>query len=331
MSDYISKHRPEWTELERLVSRARKGLGELSPEDLHRLDVLYRKTTIHLAQVASRTGDDNLIRYLNDLTGAAHNVIYLPSRKRAVRGVAMFLAEGFARAVARTWRCHAMSALLLIAGALIAYFAVQADPAAAYALLPPGEFRQPGASTERLEAVLRHGRDIGHGGKFLFASFLFSHNLKVGILSMATGVLAAIPCIFLMLYNGMILGALTAVYHGNGIYGEYWAWILPHGVTELSAIVLCGGIGLHLGLAVIRPGLHTRGESLRLAGRESLFILGGVAVMLCFAAAIESYLRQSELSTPARLLFAAVTALVWIVYFTHGALRERRASRAARV
>lgn len=329
MSDFIARNKPVWNELEALLARARKSLRRMSPEELARLDVLYRRTTVHLAQVSSRTTDARLIRYLNDLTAAAHSVIYLPPRRSALAGVLTFLVEGFARVIARTWRYQAVSAVLLFGGALVAYYAALSDPVAAYALLPPGDIRMPGSSSEQLEEVLRSGRDQGGGEKFVFASFLFSHNLKVGLLAMGLGVLAAIPTVLLLIYNGMILGAFTATHHQAGIYAEFWAWILPHGVTELGAIVLCGGIGLLLGRAVVSPGLQTRGESLRLAGIEAAKVAAGVAIMLLIAAIVESYLRQSHLSTAGRFLFAGGSALFWAAYITHGFLRERAARREA--
>ena len=142
---------------------------------------------------------------------------------------------------------------------------------------------------------------------------------------MAMGVLAAIPTALLMIYNGMILGVFVAIHQQAGIDAELWAWILPHGVTEIGAIVLCGGVGLMLGRAVVAPGLLTRTEALQQAGITSL----GVAGMLFAAAIIESYLRQSHLSTSARLLFAAGSALFWAAFIVHGFLRERAASRSS--
>lgn len=324
MSDFVSRHKPEWEELERLVARARRQFSRMTPEELSRLDVLYRRTTVHLAQVSTRTRDASLVRYLNDLTAAAHSIIYLPPRRSSLRQVRTFLVEGFPRAVARTWRFHVASLLIVLGGVLIGYIAVERDPAAAYALMPAEEFRQVGSTREQLEDVLRSGRDEGGGTKFAFSSFLFSHNLKVGLLALATGVLAGIPCVFLLFYNGMLLGAFTAVHHGTGIHAEYWAWILPHGITEIGAIVLCGGIGLQLGWAVVCPGMRTREESLARAGREAACVAFGVAVMLLAAALIEGYLRQSYLSTEGRLLFAGVTAAVWAGYFAFGFIRERR-------
>jgi uncharacterized membrane protein SpoIIM required for sporulation len=323
MSNYIKKHKPEWEELERLVARARTHVSSMNFDELERLDTLYRKATIHLAQVSTRTRDANLIRYLNDLTAAAHSIIYVAPKPQPAKLVWNFLTEGFARAIARTWKFHAASILLMVIGALVAYFAVKHDPAAAYALLPAQEERLPGSTREQLLSAMRHGRDTEGGNKFFFASFLFSHNLNVGFLTLALGVLAAIPSVFLIVYNGMILGAFTAVHHGAGIYAEYWAWILPHGVTELSAIALAGGGGLMLGRSIVCPGVLSRTESLYRAGLEAVRICFGIGLMLFCAGAIESFLRQSHLPLESRFAFAGATAVFWCLYFWRGFVKER--------
>jgi len=330
MSGFVARNKADWDELEELVARARISVKRMTPEELGRLDTLYRRATIHLSQVTTRTRDRRLARYLNDLTAAAHGLIYLPPRKSMFAGFFEFVFEGFARALARNWRPHAISAALLIGGAALAYFAAMSDPMAAYAMLPRSDARQPGATHEQLLEILRSGRDTANGGKFMFASFLFSHNLKVGLLAMATGILAGIPSVLLIFYNRMNLGAFIAVHRRAGIDAEMWAWILPHGITELGAIILCGGIGLILGHAVIAPGLAGRTEALRKASHEAGITSLGVAGMLCFAAVIESFLRQSDWPTPPRLVFAACTALFWILFIVHGFVREHAASLATK-
>lgn len=326
MSDYVSRHRDEWEELARLVEKAsgKFCFRRMSAEELNRLDVLYRRASVQLAQVATRTDDAVLIRYLNDLVASAHAVIYVSPKSGWGADAAEFAMTGFSRATARTLRFQMVSLGLLVFGLLLGYSASARDPSAAYALLPAGDPRQPGARRDQLMEIIRSGRDLGGGGKFLFASFLFNHNLKVGLLAMCTGVLAMAPSALLILYNGMMLGAFTHVHHAAGVYVPYWAWILPHGVTELGAVVLFGGAGLRLGWAVVSPGRLTRKESLTRGGREAARIVLGAGGMLVFAAVIESFLRQSRLSDTSRLVFAAGTALFWGVYFLQGVAAERR-------
>lgn len=328
MSNFISRNKPDWDELESLVKRARRSIRRMSPDDLSRLDVLYRKTAVHLAQVATRTSDARLMAYLNDLTAAAHSLIYLPPRQSIWRGAGTFLFEGFARSIARNWRYHAVSAVLLMGGALLGYFASMHDSLAAYALMMPGDPRSPGATQEQLLEVLRSGRTSDGGEKFAFASMLFSHNLKVGIMAMALGALAGVLTTFLIVYNGMLLGAFVAIHHRAGIHAELWGWILPHGITELGAIILFGGIGLSFARAVVSPGQLSRAESLKRTGVDAGQMCLGAGAMLVLAALAESYLRQSHLSTTARLMFAGGSALFWALVIIHGFVRERSTARS---
>lgn len=328
MSSFVSRYKKDWEELEGLVNRGRKSIRKLTPEDRERLDQLYRRTTVHLARVTSLTRDQPLIAYLNGLTAAAHSLIYLPPKSGVFEKLWKFLTEGFARAIARNWQSHLMSAVLVIGGAWVGYAAAMSDPMIAHALWPAIDARQPGSDPDQLLSVLRGGRDQGGATKFFFASFLFQHNFKVGLLAMATGVLASVPTVFLMLFNGMLLGVFVAIHHQAGIYAEMWAWILPHGITEIGAIILCGGVGLMLGQAVIRPGLRTREAALKHAGKEAGRICAGVGVMLILAAIIESYVRQSHWSTTTRLMFAAFTAVFWSLYISFGVIRERQEKAA---
>ncbi|WP_437223394.1 stage II sporulation protein M [Planctomicrobium sp. SH661] len=328
MSSFVGRYKKDWDELEALIHRARRKIRRLSAQDRERLDLLYRRVTVQLSRASTSTRDTRLITYLNDLTAKAHSLIYLPPRSSLFSGGLRFISEGFARAIARNWPAHLMSFALVIGGALLGYAAAMSDPLLAHALWPAEDSRQPGSTQEQLLEHLRGGRDDGGGMKFLFASFLFQHNFKVGLLAMATGILASIPTVFLMLFNGMLLGVFTAIHAQAGIHSEMWAWILPHGITELGAIILCGGIGLMLGQAVTRPGLNSRKQALVLAGKEAARIAAGVGLMLIAAAAFESYVRQSHLSTSSRLVFAAATAVFWTGYLIHGFKRERAAQQA---
>jgi uncharacterized membrane protein SpoIIM required for sporulation len=213
---------------------------------------------------------------------------------------------------------------LFLAGTIGGYAASLHNPHAAYALIIPDEMRMPGASAEQLLSVMRAGRDTSQGEKFAFMSFLLTHNTKVGFTAFASGVMAGIPTIYLMLYTGGFLGAFTAVHQSNDVAGEWWAWILPHGVTELGACILCGGAGLILGLAVLRPGHQSRVASLVIAGRLGLRVALGVVPMFIFAGFAESFVRQSHMTISERYTFAGATALFWAAYFAFGATLELR-------
>ena len=229
---YIRKAKAVWDELEALVERARRrGVRGLSADELARLDRLYRLSTMHLAQLQSRVPNEVMTHRLNRLVARAHSFLYVSPRSNPLAHVARFYVYGFARTVARTGRYHAVALMLLALGAIAAYSACMRYPSATYALLPANEIRLPGSSPEQLEAILHSGRSQGGGIKLIFASALLTRNTKVGFLAFASGVLCGVPTVFLIVFNGAMLGAFTAVHWQNGIVAEMWAWILPHGIT----------------------------------------------------------------------------------------------------
>ena len=91
-----------------------------------------------------------------------------------------------------------------------------------------------------------------------FAASLFSHNARIGILAFALGFVAGLPTLFLLFYNGLVLGAFAALYHARGLGVDIWGWLLPHGVTELLAVVLCGAAGFLLAHGLVFPGARPR-------------------------------------------------------------------------
>lgn len=321
---------PVWDELTDLVYRAqRRGVRRLSADELARMDRLYRLTTIHLAQLRTRGANPQVVHNVNRLVAKAHSLIYAAPRPHLLGRIFAFYATGFARSVARTWVFQLTALAIFLVGAFGGYWASVSNVYANYALIIPDEMRMPGASQEQLIAVLRGGRDQGQSEKVAFMSMLMTHNTKVGFTAFAGGVMAGIPTAYVMAYTGGFLGAFTAVHNANGVGAEWWAWILPHGVTEIGACILCGGAGLLLGYAVLRPGYRSRAASLRHAGREGLRIAMGVIPMFVFAGFAESFVRQSHWTLEQRYAFAAATALFWAAYFTLGALLERRARGAA--
>jgi uncharacterized membrane protein SpoIIM required for sporulation len=148
-----------------------------------------------------------------------------------------------------------------------------------------------------------------------FATFLFSHNATIGILCLALGFAAGFPVAFLLFQNGLLLGSMAALYASRGLAGQFWAWVLPHGVTELLAVALCGMAGFVFGGAILFPGERSRLENLARRGREAgLAVLGAVA-MFFLAALLEGFFRSLVKDVPVRWSVAVATLVFWVGYF----------------
>jgi uncharacterized membrane protein SpoIIM required for sporulation len=119
-----------------------------------------------------------------------------------------------------------------------------------------------------------------------------------------------------------MLGAFATLYGSRGLGVQFWGWLLPHGVTEILALLLCAASGLAIAESLIFPGRHTRLRNLALRGREAGVVVVGAVVMFLIAGCIEGVFRQLVHSTPIRYAVALSSAAAWTLYFT---LAGRRA------
>ncbi len=148
-----------------------------------------------------------------------------------------------------------------------------------------------------------------------FAAELFSHNSRVGITAFATGFVAGLPTVMLLFYNGLVLGAFAALYTSRGLGWDIWGWLLPHGVTELLAVILCGAAGLQLAHGLVFLGARPRMDALRERGRDAGVSVLGCVLMLVIAGMIEGIFRQTVTSIAVRYTVAGLTAVGWLYYY----------------
>ena len=163
---------------------------------------------------------------------------------------------------------------------------------------------------------------LGHqsltlGLKSIFSAGLFVHNTEVGIMAFATGILAGVPTLLLVFYNGLTLGAFASIFSHSDTRLLFWAWLLPHAIPELLATILCASGGLIIAKAVVAPGRAGTAAALREAARPALQMLAAAIPLLILAAAIESFLRQSNLSTGARYACAAAALGAIVAYVAY--------------
>jgi uncharacterized membrane protein SpoIIM required for sporulation len=306
-----------WRELERLLGLVeRGGLASLGARDLARIPLLYRTVVSSLSVARAIAQDRNLLAYLESLAARAYLCVYRP--KRAFREAAAgFLARGFP-ALVRQYRGAVACALALLAvGTLGGLFLTLDDPNRFYAFVSDemAQGRSPTASAEDLRAVLYRGYDGATAWLGSFAAALFSNNARIGIFAFALGVLGGVPVVALLLYNGLCLGAMAAIYQRAGLGADFWAWIAGHGVTEFLAVALCGGAGFGLARAALFPGRYGRIEEIAHAGRRTAAMVGGAVGMFLVAALLEGFFRQLVDSAAVRFAMGAATLVFWAGYF----------------
>jgi uncharacterized membrane protein SpoIIM required for sporulation len=126
------------------------------------------------------------------------------------------------------------------------------------------------------------------------STFIMQNNIQVSFLAFGSGVLAGVLTVYVLVFNGLILGGLTGLTAHYGVGFDLWTFVIGHGVIELSVICIAGGAGLRLGWAVLRPGLHRRRDALALAARQVVRLIVGCVPLLVIAGLIEGFISPAE-------------------------------------
>lgn len=295
VEQFIAQRQARWTELEAAVRRARRGrLRSLGADELQRFGVLLRHASSDLAIARRDYPDAQVTEYLNALCARAHPLLYRGEPLR-LASVPRFYATGLPRAFRSAWPYMLTSLALLALGFVAGWIAVDLRPDLRPALVPPSLFDQ-----------MARGHIQGNVPDApIAASFIIQNNIRVALFCFAGGVLIGLPTAFVLLSNGWMLGTVAAAVHIGGYDLQFWSLIVPHGVIELSVIVIAGGTGLMLGDAVLRPGSQRRGDALAAAARRAVSLAVGAATLLVIAGTLEAFVSPSALPAAAKLAVGA--------------------------
>ncbi len=315
-SQFRKEREGSWKELQSLVETIeKKGIKALSAQELTRLPNLYRFTLSSLSVARGVSLDRNLLEYLELLSTRAYYCIY--GVHASFGGTVLkFIFEDFPIAVWNArWRVL-LTTLIMLAGALIAYYLTIGNEEWYYTMVGEGMAggRNPASATEDLRKGLYDGGELDADDLNYFASGLFSHNSSVGMLSFALGFALGVPTFILIFYNGLILGSFVALYASRGLGLDIAAWLSIHGTTELLAIILCGAAGLGVAKGIISPGQKTRLSNLASEGKQAAKVVIGAVLMLLIAALLESFGRQWITDITTRFTIGGLMLVFWLSY-----------------
>ncbi len=116
---------------------------------------------------------------------------------------------------------------------------------------------------------------------------IFGNNWAVALSAAFSGVAFAIPAIVTLLHNGVMFGAVSRLETELDVLA---AFVIPHGILEIPAIVVAGAVGIHLGIAVWRAwrGQMSR-NTLAATFERAFWVLIALGFVLALAAAIEGF------------------------------------------
>ena len=276
-------------------------------QELNRLGYLYRRVTSDLAVARRDFPQDRCVLYLNELVSRAHSTVYQTSPLK--RGSLIeFLRFGFPTVFREN---------LYFIGASFLMFALAFAGAYVSALTSP-EYAENLVS----EGYVTHIKELKDGKwnntsaeyRNLFASFVMTNNIRVAFMAFAWGIMFMVGTVYIIVYNGLLIGAVAGLCHVHGVALALWSFVSPHGYIELTTIFIAGGAGMKLGYSLIAPTTLTRKQTLVNAAKTAIKLLGGCVFLLVIAGIIEGFVSPSELPNGFKIGFGALTGILLFTY-----------------
>ena len=308
---FLQEREPSWSELRGLVADAKGRAARLGPARLRRLGALYRSTAADLALARRRFPDDPVVADLAELVGRARHLVYSAGARR--ESAVDFMRRGYWQRLRSRPVLLLVSALLLFVPLGLATAWGLSDPAAAGSVVPG----QLGGVTDRRP----RGTDLGlsPATKASLSAQIFTNNIRVALAAFAGGISGGLLTAAALVFNGVVIGAITGLAVEAGNAGDFVQLVVPHGVLELSCIVVAGAAGLRLGWAVVAPGRRARAEAIVTEARAAVEMALGTVPWLVAAGLVEGFVTPSGIGVgPALAVGFALGALYWYLAWRQG-------------
>ena len=137
----------------------------------------------------------------------------------------------------------------------------------------------------------------------LSSSGIATNNITVALSAWGGGVLAGVVPLYIVLFNGLLLGVVAGVTLHYSMAGELLRFIAAHGILELTLILVCSAAGLGIGRALVAAGDVPRPLALRAASHDALAVLLGCLPWFVVLALVEVFVSpSSEIPAGAKLV-----------------------------
>ncbi len=309
---FVLANQASWDRLEQLVKKRRT----LSGAEVDELVELYQRVSTQLSILRSASSDAVLVGRLSGLVARARSVVtgaHAPLWREFVR----FWTVSFPVVAYRAWRwwLGASASFFLVAFVIAVWIAY--NPEVQAAIATPDEIAQ---LVNNDFAAYYSEHPAGS-----FALSVWANNAWIAVQCIASAVLLGIPIPWVLFNNALNLGLSAGLMFGAGKGDVFLGLITPHGLIELTAVLLAAGAGMRLGWSAVSPGNRPRGQVLAEQGRAVIAVAVGLVAVLVVAGIVEAFVTPSSLPTVARVGIGILVEVAFLGYVYHfGSKAARR-------
>ena len=312
---FIEQNQKKWEEFEQL-------LAQKNNKNIDALSRLYIEITEDLSYAQTFFPKRSVTVYLNNLSQKIFTQLY---KKRVKKGniISNFFLNTLPKTMYLARKDMLISFLVFFTAVLIGIFSSLHDVDFPEQILGESYIEMTQENIRNGTPMAVYQKENSHG---MFWR-IFTNNLMVDFWTFLHGLLLSIGSCFILIKNGIMLGAFKTFLYNEGVIKEAFYAVWMHGSVEIPTIIISGAAGIRLGLGVLFPGTYTRMEAFRNSAQMAVIIFLGVIPATLFAALIESYLtRYTEIPDLFRGMFILFAFGFMLFYYVIYPIRKFRGS-----
>ncbi|MBN2176655.1 MAG: stage II sporulation protein M [Demequinaceae bacterium] len=282
----------------------------LSGAEADELTRLFQQTAGDLSAVQSTAPDPGLVARLSLMLAGARvwmTGAHAPSLSEIRRFVVRELPAALYRV--RWWSVGAAGIFILLA-----------TVAAVYTFNTPEALDLAGSAESRAAYAQQQFESYySEYDPASFAAQVWTNNWWIAAQCFLLGWFLGLIPIVVVYTNAVGVGVTAAIMAEHGMLGIFFQLISPHGLLELSAVIVAAAVGFRLFWTMLVPGPRNRGRAFGEEGRAAITIILALVIVLLVSGLIEAFITPSSLPWAVKdvIGIVAVTAF-WVYTFVVG-------------
>ena len=248
--------------------------------------------------------------YLNALTGKMHQAIYKNKKEKKNRFV-LFWKYELPFLFKQYHRQLFFSFLIFTASCFIGALSAAYDDTFVRLILGDGYVNQTLENIRSGDPMAIY-KSAGQTEMFLAITL---NNIYVSFLAFVFGIFLSVGTFWVLLRNGIMLGAFQYFFYQQGVFTESVLTIWIHGALEISAIVIAGCGGFIMGNSLLFPKTYSRLESFKKGAKDGLKIVVGLVPIFITAGFLESFVTRHTEMPEGLSLFIILFSFGFILFY----------------
>ncbi|WKN33145.1 stage II sporulation protein M [Porifericola rhodea] len=302
---FVKQNEKKWEALSQAIT---SGKSTLKPDELADY---FIQLTDDLGYAKTHYPQSNTTAYLNNLTASVHQAIYRNKKEDRNRFIHFWKKE--LPEVLYASRAQILySFVIFVMACLIGAVSAAHDDTFVRLILGDSYVNMTLQNIANADPMAVY-KSMGRGDMFFAITV---NNIKVSFMAFAAGILLSVGTGFVLLQNGIMLGAFQYFFYQKGVLLPSFLTIWIHGTIEIASIIIAGAAGLVMGNSILFPATYPRMESFKKGAKKGMKIVIGLVPLFIIAGFLESFVtRLTHWPWPLRLAIILLSAFFVIYYF----------------